>query len=98
PFLAGFQLFLAHKPGNAVLATTFSLVSQRYRDAGAAVSATALLKDRFDFLNQRLILPDARASGFLLVRVETAGGDFQRVGQFLDLEVSFQSVHELEAL
>jgi hypothetical protein len=32
------------------------------------------------------------------VGVITAGGNFQRLGQFLDLIISFERVHELEAL
>ena len=89
PFLPCLQVILAQEPGDAVFAATFSGLAQRGAEPRAAVSATALLEDRFDFFHQLLVLLPARALRLVLMGVEAAAGDFQRLGQFLDLILGF---------
>src|SRR6185437_9234753 len=71
---------------------------QSRSQARAAVSAPALLKDRFDAPRQLLVGPSTHTLWLVLMGVKTAGGNFQRLGQFLDLIISLELVHELEAL
>ena len=56
------------------------------------------MKDRLYLALQFPILAGARTFALLLMPVKTAEGDFQRLGQLLDLIISFECVPELEAL
>src|ERR1700744_3085631 len=97
PFLAGVEMRLAHQPGDAVLAAVLALSLQRGLDARTAIGTTVGLEDQFDLLDQFLVILCASTGRLLLVRVISAGADFQGLGQFLDLILGFQLVHKLEA-
>jgi hypothetical protein len=58
----------------------------------------AIVKDRFDLLGKQLIGLSPWSPGLVLMGVKSAGRNFQRLGQSLDLEISLKFVHELEAL
>jgi hypothetical protein len=89
PFLPRFQVVFAHETRDAIFAAAFACFAQRGAETRAAVGSSALLEDRLDLPQKPLVPLAARAIGFLLMRVKTAGSDFQRVGQLLDLENSF---------
>jgi hypothetical protein len=89
PFLPRFHLVFTHNSRDAIFATAFACFAQRGAETRAAVGFAALLEDRLDLLQKRLVPLTARASGLLLMRVKTARRDFQRMGHVLDLENSF---------
>lgn len=80
---------LTHEPSDAVFTATRALPPQTGLKARTVIDAATGLENRFDLLGQLPVLLDPLALRLMLVRVISAGTDFQCLSQFLDLIIRF---------